>query len=544
MATSSKWHMHPDLKQALTDGKTLEDWLDGRTPCCSYARITLDRREEIGVARQHANCDAFAAKHNCAIVYRYTDNNITAADPDIERPAFLRLVRDLRARRTGEGITVCGLFVVEEERVVRLPEDYLKLHRALTVDDSGIYGVSDTNTVLDVHSDSEILRGLLTSAMGEKEVKRVKRRVTRNMRDQALEGKPMGRRRFGWKGSDKKLNRPTNTHLDLKESKVLREAIDLALKGKSWATIVRHFENSGLSPTRGGKWSTTPVQYMLTNPALCGYRMLHGELILDRETRGPKVGKWETVCTPEEWHKLIGRCDTWFRLDGGETAYTRYRKKVKTEGKKNYRELAEATRRFLLTNILRCGYIDDEGNLCGAKMKGMGPSGSNKSDRYRCGDPNCCRVSRRADLVDKAIETLVVKVLTDQYSATEPEHKRWHGEESLTKLRTQQQEIKDSYKSGIFSLAEYLEFKDANDAQISKSEEDRKKFYAEQSAQNFLSGFSEEKWRNEYDIRQKRKAIATVLSAVIVHPLPKGRARSGQFDPELLEPIYKTNSTK
>ncbi|MCF3146503.1 recombinase family protein [Streptomyces platensis] len=536
--------MHPDLKRALAEGKTVEDWLQGRTPCCSYARITQDRREEIGVARQHANSEEFAAKHNCAIVYRYTDNNITAADPDIERPAFLRLVRDLRARRTEEGITLCGLFVVEEERVARLPEDYLKLHRALTVDDSGVYGVSDTNTVLDVHGDSEILRGLLTSAMGEKEVRRVKRRVTRNMRDQALEGNPMGRRRFGWKGADKKLNRPTNKYLDPEESKVLREAVDLALKGKSWATIVRHFEESGLTPVRGGKWATTPVQYMLTNPALCGYRMLHGELILDRESGDPKAGNWETVCTPEEWHKLIGRCSTWFNLDGSETAYTRYRQKVKTEGKKNYRELAEATRRFLLTNILRCGYVDEEGNLCGAKMKGMGPSGTNKHDRYRCADTKCSRVSRRADLVDKAIEIVVIKVLTDQYSAVEPDDKQWYGEESLAKLRARQQEIKESYKAGIFSLAEYLEFKDANDAQISESESDRKKFYAEQSAQNFLSGFSEDKWHEDYDMRQKRKAVATVLSAVIVHPLPKGRARSAQFDPELLEPIFKAKSTE
>ncbi|WP_186832003.1 zinc ribbon domain-containing protein [Streptomyces sp. ISID311] len=217
---------------------------------------------------------------------------------------------------------------------------------------------------------------------------------------------------------------------------------------------------------------------------------------------------------------------------------------MKTEGKKNYRELAEATRRFLLTNILRCGYVDEEGNLCGAKMKGMGPSGTNKHDRYRCADTKCSRVSRRADLVDKAIEIVVIKVLTDQYSAVEPEDKQWYGEESLAKLRARQQEIKESYKSGIFSLAEYLEFKDANDAQISESESDRKKFYAEQSAQNFLSGFSEDKWHEDYDMRQKRKAVATVLSAVIVHPLPKGRARSAQFDPELLEPIFKAKSTE
>lgn len=541
MAVWSKWTLHPDLQKTLDEGGDLEDYLAGRKPCCSYSRISRDKQKEMGVARQHENCDQFAEKHDCVIVYRYTDNDITAADPDIERPAFLRLVRDLRARRTADGIPIQGLFAVEEERVVRLPEDYLKLHRALTVDKEGVYGITDTKTVLDVHSDAEIIRGLLISAMGEKEVTKTKRRVTRNARDQAYEGNATGRRRFGWKGPDLTAGRPTNTELEPAEAKVLREAIDLALAGKKWSTIVNHLHDSGLSTVRGTQWSTTPVQYMLTNPALCGYRMLHGELMRDRKTNEPVIGKWQTLCTPEEWHRLIARCDTWFRLDGGETAYTRYREKVKTEGKKNYAEIAETTRRFLLTNILRCGYVDDDGNLCGAKMKGNGPTGTNKQDRYRCGDPRCNKVGRRADYVDKAIETIVIKVLERDYAAVTPEERQWYGEDTLRTLMEKRQEIKDNYKSGRLGMAEYLEFKDDNDAQINESERDKAEFYAEQSAKNFLAGFSQAKW-DGFDMRQKRIAVSTVLQGVIVKPIPKGRARSGPFDPTLLVPIYRTQS--
>ncbi|MFI7341805.1 recombinase family protein [Streptomyces sp. NPDC050085] len=534
---SSKWQMHPDLQRALAEGQTFEEWLEDRKPCCSYARITLDRREEKGVGRQHRNCDEFAEEHGCAIVYRYTDNHITAADPDIERPAFLRLVRDLRARRTEESYPLHGVFVVEEERIVRLPEDYLRLHRALTVDNKGLYAVTDTRTVLDVHSDAEMLRGLLTSAMGEREVTKVKRRVKRNVRDQALEGAPTGPCRFGWEGPDPKTGRKVNEKLRPKEAKVLRECIDKALAGKHWATIVEHLDKSGFLTLRGNKWATTPVQYMLTNPALCGYRMINGELVCDPKTGEPVVGKWETVCSPEEWYKLVARCPVWFNPNG-ETAKTRFMEKVKREGKKNFREIAEETRRFLLTNIARCGYVKEDGSLCFAKMKGTPPSGTNKQDRYRCGDPRCNKVSRRADLMDKAIEKLVVKILVDQFAARKPNEVTWYGEDTLATLVKKQQEIKEAYKTGQFSTAEYLEFKDDNDAQIATSQKDRDDFYAEQAAKNFLAGFSAEKWA-DFDMRQKRKAIATVLQAVVVHPLPQGRSRSSQFDPELLEPVFR-----
>ncbi|MDJ0460553.1 recombinase family protein [Streptomyces sp. H27-C3] len=298
--------------------------------------------------------------------------------------------------------------------------------------------------------------------------------------------------------------------------------------------MTRH-ERSRLT-NRGDKWAVTPVQYMLTNPALCGYRMINSDLVTDPKTSEPVVGKWETICTPEEWFKLIARCGVWFNLDG-DTATSRFRDKVKREGKKENREIAEATRRFFLTNIARCEYVDAKGTMCLAKIKGMGPGGTNKQERYRCGEPRCNKVSRRADYVDRAIELVVIKVLEEKFSAMQPDEKTWYGEGTMKSLLAKRKEIKDNYDAGTFSLAEYLEFRDSNDAQISESQKDRTEFYAEQAAKNFLAGFTREKW-DEFDMRQKRKAAAAVLK-VIIHPLPKGRARSSQFDPDLLEPVFR-----
>lgn len=159
MASGSTWAPHPSLTAALEAGLTYADWLGDRQPVVSMARISDDAAKQgLGVGRQHRHCDDAAEGLGWAVVYRYTDNGITAANPDVPRPGFLRMVRDLRARRTEEGFRICGLVAVEEERVVRLPEDYLRLHRALTVEGDSLLYYAGGKQLIDVYSETEETR--------------------------------------------------------------------------------------------------------------------------------------------------------------------------------------------------------------------------------------------------------------------------------------------------------------------------------------------------------------------------------------------------
>lgn len=537
MASQSTWTLHPDLVQALKDGRSFEDWLDGRTPVGSYARITSDRErkgkgrgeaQQIGVGRQHANhADPAAESQGWAVVMRYSDNNLTAADPDVFRPAFNQMVRDLRARKVEEGYPICGLIAVEDERVYRLPEDYLRLYRALTVDEHGCLFYTDKKHLVDVHAESEQTRGLVMSSVGEQEVRRVKRRTIRNSKDRALEGKGHGgTRRFGWNATVKdergNVTKSCNETLDPAEAPYLRKAIDMKLSGKGWSTVAKWLAAERVPTVKGGQWTPQGVTVMLCNPAIFGGRMINGELLYD-QTGAPVIGGWETLATHDEWAKL-------FAMKYPERDPAKKRPKgVRTP------------RKHMCSSILRCGAVKEDDDLCLHGMIGRPPHGAHKWGNYVCASPTCRKISRRMDKIDHVVSGIVIRVLENQFAAFTPEAREWHGEDTLTRLRADLTQLKDAYKAGTISLGDYIDFKDDKDAQIEESEKDRDAFYKEQAAKNFLAGFTREKW-DGFDLQQRVKAIETVLQAVIIHPIPEGRSRRAPFDPNLIEVVFKKPS--
>ncbi|MDJ0346165.1 recombinase family protein [Streptomyces sp. H10-C2] len=512
------------------------EWIGGRRPVCSYARISEDRQEEeaIGVSRQHANNTEAADGLKWVVVARYTDNHLTAADPDIQRPAFLQMVRDLRARQTAEGVPVRGLLAVAEDRVRRLPEDFLRVHRALTVDRDGCFYVLDEKRYIDVHADGAQVVGLVTSSTDGREVKKIGQRTARSVRDRAKEGKQSGgHRRFGWLPADKKADRPHNHLLDPVASTYLRRAIEMIMAGQSERTVTQWLIKEKVPTVKGGKWSSTTVRNMVSNPAVCGYRMLDGELVLDPETGLPVVGPWETVATPDEWRKILGRYTSYYKVDpktlkGDPSRGTRSKR----------RKEVTQTRKYTLSGYLRCGRLDLSGQKCLSTMVGNPVSTRTPHGAYACNASNCQGVARRMDLVDQAITELVLKILLERYAAKEPEHREWHGQAVLDSLLERKRLLKDGYNSGQVQPADFFDMLPDLDAQVQESEKDRAEFLAEQEAGNFLAGFTSERWA-EFDLRQRRVAIGTVIATVIVHPLPKGRSTRAPFDPSLLEVVYR-----
>ncbi|MGA5192146.1 hypothetical protein [Streptomyces exfoliatus] len=77
-----------------------------------FVSVLAGRIDVESAGHTHLNDDDAAATMGWAVVYRFTDNGITASDPLVERPALLRLLRTLRARGTSEGFSVCGVIAV------------------------------------------------------------------------------------------------------------------------------------------------------------------------------------------------------------------------------------------------------------------------------------------------------------------------------------------------------------------------------------------------------------------------------------------------
>lgn len=496
---ASYWGLHPEVAEAQPIGKGSDQWPTRRRPVVSYARISRGGREAaLAARRQHANNEAAAVELGLDVVYRYTDIGITAADPNAERPAFQRLLQDVRVGRTAEGVRVRGIVAVEQERLVRLPADHLQICRALAArEDSCLYWV-DSEQFVDVQAELARLEGEAGHLCGETETARISTRRRRSVRDRAREGRGTGgARRFGWLGPDARAQRPTNMLLDSREAPYLREAVDRALAGEAWTAIGDWLTAEAVPTVRGGPWTVPTVQAMVTNPAICGYRIVDGLLVRSRETGEPVIGHWEAIAAPEEWYALIQRCDRWYSLDAARPDYkTAYRSRSRGNGPGGERRArvarADQKRKYLLAGFLRCGHVGDRGEVCGFKMGGHPPHGTNRYASYRCSAAGCRKVGRRADLVDAHVESAVL---------------------------------------------DFLEARSAN--RLVDSSPCATQLSHERETP-LPAGFTREQWAG-FDVSQKRQAIAAVIEKVVVHPLPKSRPRNAPFDSSLVEVVPRRN---
>ncbi|MCX5612309.1 recombinase family protein [Streptomyces sp. NBC_00047] len=406
-----RWEIASNLTKGLAEGGDFAQWLGDRVPVVSYARISRSQGAA-AAGRQHLNNLAEADRLGWAVVCLYTDDGVSAANPDIARPAFERMLRDLLLRGTAEGFPISGVISVEQERLARSADDYLRLLRALSIRPEGCLYLGDTNELIEIPAVLKDLEGG-AELQGQLETDRIGRRRRRSIRDRAREGLGSGgQRRFGWLGPDTAAGRSTNTVLDSFESTYLREAVDRALAGATWMSIADWLTAERVPTVRGGRWTIPTVQAMLTNPAMCGYRLLDGVLVRDGETGAPVVGGWQAVATPDEWWTLVGRCNRWYSPNGERSGYKdRYPSQSRGNGPGPGRQArlaeSELSRKYLLSGFLRCGYTDGEGALCGAKMGGHPPHGTNRYASYRCSSSGCRKVGRRADLLECHVEAFV-----------------------------------------------------------------------------------------------------------------------------------------
>ncbi|MFJ9853694.1 recombinase family protein [Streptomyces sp. NPDC101150] len=251
----------------------MEDWLNGRAPLISYARISADRLngDAIGIQRQHRNNTRNAELRGCAVVLYYEDNNITAAQRQIERPAFIQMCRDITHGREDEtGIAVRGCVAVEHERVWRLPCDFTAFQDALAMIGDGVF--IEGKTALDLVNDGGVITArLVTAGHCEAEAEKVSRRAIRSAGDRAEEGKIYGSpRRFGWLGSSQAPLRLDNKHKDTKEWPHLIDMIKARYAGSSWRGIAADMNKAKVTTARGGRWTEQAVRGLVTNLAWWG----------------------------------------------------------------------------------------------------------------------------------------------------------------------------------------------------------------------------------------------------------------------------------
>nr|WTB32262.1 recombinase family protein [Streptomyces sp. NBC_00830] len=367
----------------------------------AYVRSSNDDKDDSGnftrvaVGRQIVDCRTRAAELGWTVIRTYDDNNVTAADEHVTRPAFEELLRDLEAD------VIQGFVCYHVDRLVRLEADAVRVTRLFRLNSELVGAVSVG--AMDLSTDDGRVRFVEQALMGGAEVAAVRRRVTRAQQDAAAKGRAHnGKRPFGWQRDNKTL--------DPFEAGLIRKAVVDVARGKTIAAVRKEWIDAGVRPTAEGKGPLRDksVKDRILNPRICGYRAylptaerrhmtnpwIPDHVLYDGER--PVRGEWEPIVTPEEWLAVVAVLEE--RRDSVRAA---------REAPEGY---SRSHAKYLLSGIARCGD-------CGSALYGKVDYEARKQGRdifrYQCvaREGGCGGLKRVGPPVDQLVERAFLEAL-------------------------------------------------------------------------------------------------------------------------------------
>lgn len=494
----------------------------------AYSRISLDWRARSkkaspsawgakkGVANQHRRNDFFAARFGAVVVYRYTDNDLSAFKRNVVRDDFQAMLKALRNGVTPEGHRIDGVICVDQDRLQRTDSDWEDFVDALTSAPGRLLWTPSGPS--DLTEEAEIIKTGVMALVNKIESLKKRRRFRDWHQDRILDGLPhSGARPFGWEEDREKL-RPS-------EAAYLSWCIDERIAGKGMATLCTEAKDRNLRGSRGADIKPASLQQMITAPRVCGYRAHRGELVLD-EYGEPVVGNWETVTTPEKWRAV---CAT-FKNNGGWSNHGKPSSNV------------PKTAKYLGTTLLRCVNVvehsDENGKertrICNHTLSG-GPNKSKRSPYiYQCN--GCYKNAISGPFVDKQLEMLLFAKLAQAQATWTPRKSAWPKEAELQAKLVKLQELEEQWQADKISDAMFYRNAPRIETAISELRSDRTSWEKDVARSNEAPGDILAKWRNgDYDLAQKRAILFKMFVAVQVARGVKG---TNVPDPKRLTPIW------
>ncbi len=479
-----------------------------------YARISFDGRakDAHGIEDQHREMAEHARRFGWLVVYRYTDNDKSASKEEVIREDFEQLITDLAAGQTPEGYPIHGVMAINDDRLYRRPGDWERYLRAFTAHEGRVY--HDSNGLQDLYAEGFEIKGLVGVAMSLAETRKKQRRARNSHRNRAIRGQSVAAwRPFGWE-DDKVTLRP-------READAIRKGVRDVIAGASVSEITQQWKDAGLVTSKGNAFQYMAVKQILMNARLCGYREIKGELVRDGDDQ-PVVGQWQPIITPKEWFAVVST----IRGRGNGTGMPR----------------GGVVHKYLLTGLLRCGYVHDDGTVCNNKMIGVK---ANQWLTYQHGylckksvDGGCNKTYKRGDKTDKYIEELVIAKLEAQAASRAQEVPEWDGEDDLARAVQSRKELERRWHEGEIDDETFFRNLPTIEGRVKKLREEQADHLAKKAAAEAVDANIAETYRTR-TLSQKRELIRSVLHAVIARPGGKGRK---PFDVELLTPVWKTSS--
>ncbi|MEV6866293.1 recombinase family protein [Streptosporangium subroseum] len=500
-------------------------------PVISYARASSDKRkrDQHSVIDQHRVNGRTAASHGWTVVHEFTDNDKSAANPDVVRDDFELMLKALRAGKLADGTPFRGVVVTVDDRLIRRPGDYERFVEAFTYRDGFVF--ADEKMTKNLYSEDVESMGLFGAVISKMEVRKMQRRMRNSHRARAEDGIPVGGPRpFGWL--------PDRLTLDPVEAPLLRKAALDFIGGRSLHSIVTDWQRRGIQTPHGNPWVTNALKATLRNPRLCGWRRsrMDGEFVLTSE--GERViGKWKRILEPEEWNAvqaiLEGRKGRAVTVDG-------------VAGDLLPRDFRE--NHHLLTGILRCGKILDGGRMCNSPLT----INTRKDGRYSYRCPSkprggCGGIARRGDMIDDFISEAVLSALEDAAVSSAPAGPTvWLRQKEFEDAQKRYDEHFRQYQAKKITSTSFYRLLPTLEADLAELRAEKNKLEASTTVRQARANTDVADIRRRWYLSEeegglpmsnKRVYVREAFVAVIVHP--NGKTGRAPFNPDLLEPIWR-----
>lgn len=253
------------------------------TTAAIYTRISQDAdRQGLGVARQESDCRALVEGREWQLGEVYCDNDLSAFTTRKVRPAYQRLLEDLRAGR------VDAVVAWHPDRLHRSPrelEDFIDV-----IERSGALVATCTSGDYDLANPDGRLMARIVGSVARKESEDKSRRLRRKHQELAEGGELSGggHRPYGY-GDDR-------VSINEEEAALVREAAGRVIAGESIRAVVLDWNQRGVATVTGARWSPTTLKRLLTSGRIAGHRTHHG--------KATATATWPAIITEAEAARL------------------------------------------------------------------------------------------------------------------------------------------------------------------------------------------------------------------------------------------------
>jgi site-specific DNA recombinase len=141
----------------------------------------------------------------------------------------------------------------------------------------------------------------------EYESDKTSERLRRDVRANAMKGRPHGKHIYGYERIYDQVTRQLVEVVEHPEhGPIVREAAKRVIAGETYYAVAKDFNARGIAPRRPSYterrsvlgWTPPAVKQMLTMPAYAGLRQHQGKVLDDIQTI------WPPLIEPDEWHQL------------------------------------------------------------------------------------------------------------------------------------------------------------------------------------------------------------------------------------------------